>query len=205
MTHAAEHLGEEVFLRECSGAFAEVYRRLGRSLGDVPRFSGSPIAMLESVGMLEAGVVLAHVNYPSHDDLDLLARRGASVVYCPRTHEYFGHRFSEQAPHPIEQMMEMGVDVSLGTDSRASSPDLDVLAEARCVRRKFPSIEAGRLLRAITLSPANALGLGEVIGTLSPGKRADVCAVGIGASRGWETVLDDVSGERAVWIEGERV
>lgn len=205
MTHVAEHIGEEDFLRDASGAFAEVYRTLGRSLADVRRFAGSPIAMLEAAGMLELGVVLAHVNYPSRDDLELLAKRRAPVVYCPRTHEYFGHRYSERAIHPIERMMEMGIEVSFGTDSRASSPDLDVLGEARCVRRKFPGIDAGQLLRAITLNPARALGLGEVIGTLSPGKRADVCAVGIGAGRGWETVFDDVSGERAVWIEGERV
>ncbi len=200
MTHAAEHAGEEDFLRESSGAMAALYQKIGRSLAGVSRFDGTSIGMLDSVGMLEMGAVLAHVNYPTGDDLDLLARHGAAVVYCPRTHEYFGH-----AVHPIERMMEMGIAVSLGTDSRASSPDLDVLSEARCVRRKFPGIDPGRLLQTITSNPARALGLGEVVGTLSPGKRADVCAVGIGAGRGWETILDDVSGERAVWIEGERV
>ena len=72
-----------------------------------------------------------------------------SIVYCPRTHAAFGH-----PPHPFREFLARGVRVCLGTDSLASNPDLDVLAEARFVRSRYPDFPGDQLLRMVTLSGA---------------------------------------------------
>jgi cytosine/adenosine deaminase-related metal-dependent hydrolase len=95
-----------------------------------------------------------------------------AVVYCPRTHDYFGHD-----PYPLEKMLRAGVTVALGTDSRASSPDLSVLAEMRLAARRHPSVPRNVILRMGTHLGALALGRAEQIGSLCPGKQADLAIV----------------------------
>jgi aminodeoxyfutalosine deaminase len=97
---------------------------------------------------------------------------GATVVYCPRTHAHFGH-----PPHPFRDLAAGGVRVALGTDSRASSPDLDLLAEARFLHRLRPDLPGDLLLRMVTLSGAEALGWADECGSLEPGKSADIVVV----------------------------
>jgi cytosine/adenosine deaminase-related metal-dependent hydrolase len=74
-------------------------------------------------------VLLAHVNYADDADLELLAGSSASVVYCPRTHAFFGH-----APHRYREMLARGINVCLGTDSLASNDTLSILDEMRFLR-----------------------------------------------------------------------
>ena len=99
-------------------------------------------------------------------------RRTQSIVYCPRTHAAFGH-----PPHPFREFLARGVRVCLGTDSLASNPDLDILAEARFVHRRYPDFPGDALLRMVTLSGAEALGWADEAGSLEPGKSADFVAV----------------------------
>jgi cytosine/adenosine deaminase-related metal-dependent hydrolase len=94
---------------------------------------------------------------------------GSSVVYCPRTHAAFGH-----SPHPFREFLARGVNVALGTDSLASNPDLDVLAEARFLRARHGDVDGAVLLRMLTLNGAAALGLSHVTGSFTPGKYADL-------------------------------
>jgi cytosine/adenosine deaminase-related metal-dependent hydrolase len=96
----------------------------------------------------------------------------ATIVYCPRTHAAFGH-----PPHPFRDFLKRGIRVALGTDSLASNPDLNILAEARFVHERHPDVDAAALLRMITLSGAEALGWQEQTGSLSPGKSADLAIV----------------------------
>ena len=77
-----------------------------------------------------------------------------AVVYCPRTHAWFGH-----ARYPLEKLLAAGAIVALGTDSRASSPDLSLLAEMRHVAREFPAMSRATILELGTLGGARALGL----------------------------------------------
>ncbi|MBY0526097.1 MAG: amidohydrolase family protein [Gemmataceae bacterium] len=111
-------------------------------------------------------LLLAHANYweppsepsPYHN-----------VIYCPRTHAAFGH-----PPHPFREFLARGVRVALGTDSLASNPELDVLAEARFVHEKYPDVPGAIVLRMATLSGAEALGWADETGSLTPGKSADL-------------------------------
>ena len=93
----------------------------------------------------------------------------ASVVYCPRTHAAFGH-----PPHPFREFLARGVRVAVGTDSLASNPDFDVLAEIRFLHRMYPDVPGAVLLRMATLAGAEALGWADATGSLTPGKSADL-------------------------------
>src|SRR5262249_39556734 len=95
--------------------------------------------------------------------------RNGSIVYCPRTHAAFGH-----PTHPFREFLSRGVRVALGTDSLASNPDLDLLAEARFVHRCFPDFPGESLLRMATLSGAEALEWSDETGSLVASKSADL-------------------------------
>ena len=99
-------------------------------------------------------------------------RPGATVVYCPRTHAHFGH-----PPHPWRRLLERGVRVALGTDSRASNPDLDLLAEARFLHAAHPDVAGATLLHLATLAGAEALGWADELGSLTAGKSADFVVI----------------------------
>jgi cytosine/adenosine deaminase-related metal-dependent hydrolase len=92
-----------------------------------------------------------------------------SLVYCPRTHAAFGH-----PPHPFREFLRRGVRVALGTDSLASNPDLDLLAEARYLHECYPDVPGEVLLRMATHSGAAVLGWADETGSLTPGKSADL-------------------------------
>jgi cytosine/adenosine deaminase-related metal-dependent hydrolase len=117
--------------------------------------------------------LVIHGNYLDEEEIAFLAahREKLSVVYCPRTHDYFEHE-----PYPLAKMLAAGVRVALGTDSRASSPDLDLLAEMRHVaaHHQLPPAE---VLRLGTLAGAEALGLDHAAGSLRRGKQAAFCVV----------------------------
>jgi aminodeoxyfutalosine deaminase len=116
--------------------------------------------------------VLAHCNYLSPD---APIPANAAIVYCPRTHAAFGH-----APHPFRAFLARGVRIALGTDSLASNPDLDLLAEARFVRKLYPDVPGATLLRMATLAGAEALGWGDITGSLEVGKSADLVVIPLG-------------------------
>ena len=136
-----------------------------------------------------------HANYLTSDELP---RRGETVVYCPRTHAWFGH-----PPHPFRDFLARGARVALGTDSLASNPDLDLLAEARFLYQRHPDFPGATLLWMATLAGAEALGWADVAGSLAPGKSADLVAVPL---PDWEEAdphrllfTSDLPGRRVLW------
>ena len=126
--------------------------------------------------------------------------RNSTIVYCPRTHAAFGH-----PPHPFREFLQRGVRVCLGTDSLASNPDLDILAEARFVHAKSPDFPGDQLLRMITLSGAEALGWANEAGSLEPGKSADFVAIPLPDRAGdpHDLLFADHAGERRTVFRGE--
>jgi 5-methylthioadenosine/S-adenosylhomocysteine deaminase len=107
------------------------------------------------------------------DDPATLRDAGVRVAHCPRSNEYL-----LTGTAPLAAMREAGVVVGLGTDSPASGGDYDVRAEARaCARVHGGAIAADELLRMATLGGAEVLGLADEVGTLAPGRRADLVAL----------------------------
>ena len=125
-----------------------------------------------------------------------------SVVYCPRTHAYFGH-----AAYPLAKMLAAGVNVVLGTDSRASNPDLNFLEEMRYVAEHHPQISPERIVPMATIHAAQALGLDARVGTLETGKRADLAVVALGSESAdpYQTLFDKQTRNVATYCRGIRV
>lgn len=160
------------------------------------------IELLERSGVLAARPLLAHVNYINDTDLNRLATSQASVAFCPRAHAFFGH-----APHRWQDMLAAGINVCLGTDSLASNSSLSILDELRYLRRQYEDAPASTLLEMGTIRAARALGMGDSIGSLRPGKLADFLSIPI-APRMRDPIIELLDSDRrvtGVWINGQQL
>ena len=144
---------------------------------------GRPLTWLGDEGLLRPGFSAVHMNWLSAEDIDLAARTGISVVHCPQSNQRLG-----SGTCPVGALRSAGVNVALGTDGAASAGALDLLAEARaaCLLASQSTHEpgalgAGEALRLATMGGAQALGLAGEIGSLSPGKAADVICIDLSA------------------------
>jgi cytosine/adenosine deaminase-related metal-dependent hydrolase len=164
--HMAESPGEAELLDHRRGPFVQFLRDVGAWEGGLAK---SMSWVLEWTSRKQIPILYAHCNYLSPDTP---LRRNQSVIYCPRTHAAFG-----QPPHPFRDFLRRGVRVALGTDSLASNPDLDLLAEVRFVHQRYPDVPGDTLLRMGTLAGAEALGWADETGSLTAGKSADLVAV----------------------------
>jgi cytosine/adenosine deaminase-related metal-dependent hydrolase len=197
-THLAESNDEREFLVDHAGPFRAVWDSLDSWAEPVPTFKGSPIEFAAAVGLLENGALLAHVNYCDDEEMKLLSNGRASVVYCPRTHRYFDH-----PPHRWRAMLNRGINVAVGTDSCASSPDLNILNDLRLLREIAPELSAMQLFELVTTRAARALHMENEIGSLTPGKFADLLAFeSRAADDPLERILTSQVLPSAVWIAG---
>ncbi len=167
-THLSETPHERAFIESHAGPFRELLDRIGSFEEPVETFHGSPIAFAHAIGLLDYPTLLAHVNYCDDDEFALLAEGHASVVYCPRTHAYFGH-----PPHRWREMLSRGINVAVGTDSCASSPDLNLVDDLRLIHRIACDVSAQQLFELATIRAARAVRMEAEVGSLTIGKRAD--------------------------------
>ena len=196
-THLAETPHEQPFLDNHSGPFRDLWQALQAWDEDVPTFHGGPIRFAQAVGLLDYPTLLAHVNYCDDDELRLLAAGNASIVYCPRTHAYFGH-----PPHRWRDMLRMGINVSIGTDSCASSPDLNLVDELRLLHRIAPEIPADDLWQMATTRGARAIRMSDTVGSITPGKSADFVVFPVAGDRPLLHLLETPVLPHQVWIGG---
>jgi len=137
----------------------------------------SPVAYLERIGLFEAKPVLgAHCVHVSPEDLEILARNGVGVSHNPGSNMKLASGVA-----PVPEMLKAGVNVGLGTDGAASNNNLDILEEARLasllhkLHTSDPTaVNAYQALLMATRGGAAALGLGDKVGQLKPGMKADV-------------------------------
>jgi cytosine/adenosine deaminase-related metal-dependent hydrolase len=165
-THIAETREELELLEHHTGPFVEFLTELG--VWDADGLATGTTEVVRRC-FRASKALLVHGNYLSPD---APIPPWATVIYCPRTHAAFGHE-----PHPFRQFLEKKVRVALGTDSLASNPNLDLLAEAQFLHELYPDFPGSTLLRMATLSGAEALGWETETGSLTPGKSADLVAV----------------------------
>jgi 5-methylthioadenosine/S-adenosylhomocysteine deaminase len=138
-----------------------------------------PIERLRRLGLLGPNLIAVHAVHLSAEEIQVLARHGASVAHCPSSNLKLASGFA-----PIAQLLSAGVNVALGTDGAASNNRLDVMQEmrlaallAKAVARDAEAMPAHRALRCATLGGAIALGLDRRIGSITEGKCADLVAV----------------------------
>ena len=138
-----------------------------------------PLARLERLGLLGPGLIAVHAVHLQDSEIALLAKHGASVAHCPSSNLKLASGFA-----PVAKLAAAGVNLSLGTDGAASNNRLDMFEEmrlgallAKAVAQDAQALPAHAALRAATLGGAAALGLETRIGSISPGKSADLAAV----------------------------
>jgi cytosine/adenosine deaminase-related metal-dependent hydrolase len=152
--HVDEDPAERALLLDGTGAWPEFLRAVGRDLSRWTPPGTSPVDYLEALGVLSPRVILAHATCTSAPELRLLADRGCTIALCPRSNLHITARLPR-----VDAMVDAGVRVGIGTDSRASAPDLDVLADAAVLRAAFPRLPVETWLRALTSASAAALEL----------------------------------------------
>lgn len=206
-THVAESALEyEMFTRRRG----EMYRWLERSTRNMSDCgSVTPVQHLERCGALGPNLLAVHANYLGKDDPALLARSGAHVVHCPRSHLYFRH-----GPFPLRKLLKAGVNVCLGTDSLASvvkqnrqPTQLNLFEEMRALAAKQPRLSRQSILSMVTLNSARALGLAGRVGQLSPGAYADLIALPFSGrpKEVWEAALNHAGDVSCSMIAGKWV
>lgn len=185
--HLAESPEEIEWLATGRGPLAEVLQAMGcRPSAFVP----APTRALPYLQVLARAphALVIHGNYLTPEEIAFLAehRPQMTLVYCPRTHAYFGH-----AAYPLAQLLAAGVRVAVGTDSRATNPDLHLWRELVHIAQHHPQVPPEAILTMGTLAGAEALGLGEAYGSLTPGKRAVWTAVPLapGVPDLWEALF----------------
>jgi 5-methylthioadenosine/S-adenosylhomocysteine deaminase len=143
------------------------------------RHGCSPVRHLASLGLLDARLVAAHCIWVDPEEIDLLAASRTGVIHNPRSNLKLASGIA-----PVPDMLRAGVLVGLGTDGAASNNELDLLAELQFaallhkgVRLDPLAVPASTALEMATIGGARALGLDHLIGSLEPGKRADVAIV----------------------------
>lgn len=202
-THLAESPHEATFLADHTGIFRDLWETLGWWDDRVPRFAGGPIRFAQSIGLLDAGALLAHVNYCDDDELAILAAGNASVVYCPRTHAYFQH-----PPHRWRDMLRAGINVAVGTDSTASAPDLNLVDDLRLLHQLAPEVSPLDLWRMATTGAARAIGggLDRRLGRLAPGCAADFTAWDLtDKSDPLKAILETAALPTQTWMAGHKI
>jgi len=192
-----------------------VHETAGEVERSVAEHGARPLARLARLGLLGPGLIAVHAVHLSEEEIALLARHGASVAHCPSSNLKLASGFA-----PIAKMSAAGVNVALGSDGAASNNRLDLFAEmrlaallAKAVAGDAAALPAAAALRAATLGGAIALGLQDRIGTIVPGKSADLAAVRL-AGPELEPCFDPVShlvyaaGREHVtdvWVAGKRL
>ena len=136
------------------------------------------LAQLELVGPRLTAVHMIHL---LDGEIETIAERDVTVVHCPQSNLKLGNGLC-----PVAKLISNGVPVAIGTDSAASNNDLDMLSElqtasllAKGVAENPSALPAHAALQAATLTGARALGLEHLIGSLHPGKKADLIAVNL--------------------------
>jgi cytosine/adenosine deaminase-related metal-dependent hydrolase len=199
--HIAESREELELLAAGTGPFRELLKERGVWQADAISLGSRPLDYLQMLGRACRALVI-HGNYLQRDELEYLAqqRERMTLVYCPRTHAYFQHEI-----YPLEAALKLGVAVAIGTDSLASNPDLSMLAELRFLAQKFPRISPEAILHLGTAGGARSLGFEQQVGTLEPGKLANLVAISLPAKQGepYEQILQGQGQRIATWHRGQ--
>ncbi|HZX80666.1 MAG TPA: TRZ/ATZ family hydrolase [Lysobacter sp.] len=138
-----------------------------------------PLARLDRLGLVDDRLIAVHMTQLSDEEIALCAERGICVAHCPESNLKLASGFC-----PVCKLQHAGVTVGIGTDGCASNNDLDMVGEtrtaallAKAVADDASALDAASALRAATLGGANTLGLGDRIGSIEPGKQADLVLV----------------------------
>ena len=166
--HVAETREELDLLRNRTGDFVDLLKDFGVWKPETFDEQCSILKTLKTLAQVPRSLII-HGNYLNGQELDFVASQAKtmSVVFCPRTHNYFGHE-----DYPLNQMRRRNINVAVGTDSRASNPDLRLYEELKFIANHFPELPVEEILKMGTEFGAQALGCIDRLGSITVGKRA---------------------------------
>lgn len=176
--HAAESADEIALLEKGEGKFAQMYAERG-----IPwQAQGKhPLDILHQQGWLDERTLLVHCVHTEPHHTELLASTQTAVAHCPQSNAKLYNGIA-----PLNEWLVQGVVVGLGTDSPVSNNTLDPFTEMRTavlLQRAMHGVDScitsRKAVELATLGGAQALGMAEHIGTLEPGKQADLCVVSL--------------------------
>jgi 5-methylthioadenosine/S-adenosylhomocysteine deaminase len=140
-----------------------------------------PLQRIEALGLVNSQLTAVHMTQLLDDEITLLAERAVSIVHCPESNLKLASGFC-----PVARLLEAGINVALGTDGAGSNNDLDMFGEMRSaallgkgVAGNAAAVTAEDALAMATINGAHAIGLGDEIGSLEPGKMADITCVDV--------------------------
>lgn len=195
-----------------------VHLHLHETLGEVEdarRSSGMrPFQRMQSLGLVDESLVAVHMTQLSEGEIELCAAHGVTVVHCPESNLKLASGFC-----PVAKLLAAGAAVAIGTDGCASNNDLDLMGEMRTaallakgVAGNAAVVDAHAAIEMATIAGARALGLADVIGSIEPGKQADLVAIRLDEieAQPWYDIAAHLvyAGHRRqvsnVWIAGRR-
>jgi 5-methylthioadenosine/S-adenosylhomocysteine deaminase len=146
------------------------------------RYGKTPIALLDSIGFLDERVVAAHCVWPTDDEIEMLAKTKVGVAHCIESNLKLASGIA-----PVTRMLDAGVRVTFGTDGAASNNDLNILSEMSTAAKVHKAqsgdptvLNARQAMLMATRWGAEALGLGNITGSLEKGKAADIVIADLG-------------------------
>ncbi|MDH5255540.1 MAG: TRZ/ATZ family hydrolase [Gammaproteobacteria bacterium] len=149
------------------------------SQASIDKYQLRPLQRLDRLGIVTPLLTAVHMTHLETGDIELLAEQGAQVIHCPESNLKLASGFC-----PVARLAAAGIGVAIGTDGAASNNDLDMFGEMRAagllakgVARRADVLPAWAVLQMATLNGARALGLGDRVGSLVPGKEADLICV----------------------------
>lgn len=188
--HAPYTVGDEAFvrIRTLSDQLdVPVHLHLHETAQEIEdsrkQFGMRPFARMQALGLVDERLIAVHMTQLTDAEIAACAKAGVSVVHCPESNLKLASGFC-----PTAKVLAAGVNLAIGTDGCASNNDLDMFGEvriaallAKAVASDASALDAAAALHAATLGGARALGLAERIGSIAPGKQADLVAVRLDA------------------------
>ena len=196
------HLGESVeeveLLEKGTGSWRKMLELIGAWRDDWEIPACGPVQFLERHGVIDARTLVVHGVQFDDTALQRLKALKATVVTCPRSNRWVGVGYP-----PIERFYQSGVAVAVGTDSLASVEDLNLFSELKTMRYLAASVPARKLLESATLVGATALGLDRELGSITPGKQAQLLAVDLpdGVADVEEYLVSGIEPSQISWVK----
>lgn len=196
--HLAEAPEERTLFVGATGGFAEMWA--GRGIPLPPQPGASPVEHVDRCGVLGTDTLCIHVVQVDEYDLALLAARGVGVAHCPLSNRAHAHGTA-----PLRRMLDLELRVGVGTDSVVSVGRLDLRGEARAARQ-IGGLTDREAVALMTLDAARAIGWGDRVGALAPGRLGDLALLRTGATdRPEAAALAEEARVVATYVEGREV
>lgn len=195
--HLAESRDETEFIATAGGDWRQFLEDVGSWDPAFETPGVSPVAYLDGLGFLGPRLLAVHGVQMDRGDLARLVARGTTLVTSPRSNQHTG-----AGVPPVASFFASGLRVAIGTDSLASTPDLNLFSEVAELRRLAPEVPAARLIRSATIEGAHALGFEASFGTIEVGKRSRLLAVAIpaGVTDVEEYLVSGIEPGQLTWV-----